>query len=98
VVMSQERKKHNRWSGETTQMTNLAPLGYVFEMLKGPITGSKFLYVYHPKDGSKTQVDVYAYLKSRSFPKKRLEQEVREDLATDFKEDAPALRGFVNKQ
>ena len=95
--MSQERKKHNRWSGETIQMTNLAPLGYVFEMLKGPITGSKFLYVYMPKD-NKTQVDVYAYLKSRSIPKNRLKQEVRADLALDFNEDSPAIRTFANKK
>ncbi len=94
--MSQERKKHNRWTAETIQMTNLAPLGYVFEMLKGPIPGSKFLYVYSPKD-NKTQVDVYAYLKSRSIPKNRLAKEVRADLALDFKEDAPALRTFANK-
>jgi hypothetical protein len=96
--MSQERKKHNHWTGETIQMTNLAPLGYVFEMLKGPITGSKFVYIYTPKSDNKTQVDVYAYLKSRSIPKNRLKQEVRGDLGVDFKEDAPALRSFANKQ
>ena len=96
-VMSQERKKHNRWNGETIQMTNLAPLGYVFEMLKGPITGSKFLYIYTPKD-NKTHVDVYAYLKSRSIPKDRLTKEVRADLALDFKEDTLNLRTFVEKK
>lgn len=95
-VVSQERKKHNRWTKETVQMTNLAPLGYVFEMLKGSIAGSKMLYIYMPKD-SKTQVDVYAYLKSRSIPKNRLRQEVRSDLALDFKEDAPVLRTFANR-
>ncbi len=95
-VLSQERKKRNRWTKETLQMTNLAPLGYVFEMLKGPIPGSKMLYIYTPKN-SKTQVDVYAYLKSRSIPKSRLKKEVREDLGRDFKEDAPALRKFANK-
>ncbi|MHB1909510.1 MAG: hypothetical protein ACYCQJ_11680 [Nitrososphaerales archaeon] len=95
--MSQERKKHNRWTGETIQMTNLAPLGYVFEMLKGSITGSQFLYIYMPKDGNKTQVDVYAYLKSQTIAKNRLKKEVRGDLALDFKEDAPALRAFRNK-
>ncbi|MDG6994739.1 MAG: hypothetical protein JRN52_02355 [Nitrososphaerota archaeon] len=97
-VMSQERKKRNRWSGETIQMTNLAPLGYVFEMLKGTITGSKMLYIYMPKDNGKTQVDVYAYLRSRSISRNRLKQEVRAALALDFKEDAPALRTFASKQ
>ena len=95
-IISQERKKRNRWSGETIQMTNLAPLGYVFEMLKGPITGSKMLYIYIPKN-SKTQVDVYAFLKSHSIPKNRLKQEVRADLARDFKEDVFALRVFASK-
>ena len=95
-VMSSDRRRHNRWTSETIQMTNLAPLGYVFEMLKGPITGSKMLYVYMPKH-NKTQVDVYAYLKSRSMPKNRLKKEVRADLTLDFKEDAPVLRTFANK-
>jgi hypothetical protein len=93
-LLSQERRKRNRWTEETVQMTNLAPLGYVFEIQTGPISGSKMLYVYTPKD-SKTQVDVYAYLKSTSFPKNQLKREVREDLALDFEEDAPILRKFA---
>lgn len=96
-VFSSERKRHARWTQESVQMTNLAPLGYVFEMLKGHITGSKMFYVYTPK-GNKTQIDIYGYLKSRSIPRNKLEREVLGDLARDFREDAPALRAFAQKK
>jgi hypothetical protein len=95
-VFSSEHKRHGRWTKETLRMTNFAPLGYVFEMLKGPHSGSKMLYVYVPK-GNKTQVDVYGYLKSRSTPPSRLKREVLDDLKRDYDEDAPVLKAFARK-
>ncbi len=96
-VFSSERNRRGRWVSETVRMTSLAPLGYVLEMLEGPIAGSKMLYVYAPK-GRKTQADVYGYLKSGSIPQSRLRREVLDDLARDFNEDAPILRQFARKR
>ena len=96
-VFSSERKRRGRWTQESVRMTNLAPLGYVFEMLKGPITGSRMFYVYIPK-GNMTQINVYGYLKSRSIPRNKLKREVLGNLARDFKEDAPVLKAFAHKK
>lgn len=94
---SSERNRHGGWVRESVRMTNLAPLGYVFEMLEGPISGSKLLYVYIPR-GRKTRVDVYGYLASPSIPQASLKKEVLRDLDRDFKEDAPVLKKFAREK
>jgi hypothetical protein len=96
-VISSEHKRHGRWTSETVRMTNLVPLGYVFEMLKGRHAGSKMFYVYTPK-GNNTQIDVYGYFKSRYVPRNQLKREVLDDLENDFDEDAHVLKSFAQKK
>ncbi len=68
-----------------------APLGTMFEILEGPLTGSQFFNYYTPK-GSKTGVTVVGEFKSPVMPDDELKVAVLAFLERAFNEDSAYLK------
>ena len=83
-----ERQVNGSWEPESIRIS-------VF--LKGPFEGSKMVYVYKPR-GKKTEIAVYGDFRSTSIPDAQLEGAVRTMLATEFEEDAPAIRRLASSK
>jgi hypothetical protein len=71
-----------------------APLGVAFEILEGPLTGSKFYNYYIPK-GGKTGVTVVGDFKSAIIPDEQLESVVLAFLEKAFNEDSAYLKDVL---
>ncbi|MCI4364695.1 MAG: hypothetical protein L3K10_01325 [Thermoplasmata archaeon] len=95
-VYTVERESRGQWTGESIQITVLQPLGFAFEWVSGPLTGSTMVYLYTPR-GEKTQIDVVGEFVSSTIPSGQLEQHVRDWLQREFNEDAPAVRALARK-
>ncbi len=71
-----------------------APLGTVFEILEGPLAGSKFFNYYIPK-GEKTGVTVVGEFKSPVMPDEQLKGAVLAFLEKAFNEDSAYLKNVL---
>ncbi len=71
-----------------------APLGTVFEILEGPLTGSQFFNYYTPK-GDKTGVTVVGEFKSPIMPDGQLKDAVLAFLEKAFNEDSAYLKNVL---
>ncbi|MCI4363245.1 MAG: hypothetical protein L3K13_02950 [Thermoplasmata archaeon] len=96
-VWSGDRESKGTWEKESIRMTALNPIALTHEWIEGPLKGSKAIHLYTPK-GEKTQIDVYGEFTSSTIPPDHLERYVRELLAGDFSEDAPAIREYARRK
>ncbi|MGA9838822.1 MAG: hypothetical protein WBF81_03700 [Thermoplasmata archaeon] len=71
--------------------TAFVPLGLAYEVLEGPFSGSRFFLSYRP-DGTRTEVSVVGAFTSPTLPAPELRRAVLGFFATEFGQDAAALR------
>jgi hypothetical protein len=88
-----ERLWRGSWVKVVNRLSVFPPLGYVVEVLEGPLAGSKFFVVYTP-EGDRTRVDVHGEFASPTLPHPELESAAREWLGVLYDEDAPGIRSL----
>ena len=85
----------NEMQGQTirskTKITTYYPLGLVFEMLEGPLAGSKFFNYYIPS-GNRTGITVVGEFKSSSMNDDMIRQVVKSMLDNGFDQDTAYLK------
>jgi hypothetical protein len=86
-----ERNHKGKWIPEVMRISFFPPVAMVQEWVKGPYAGSKWVYLYSPQ-GKKTGIDVYGEFKSKTLSDAKLRTVVAKFLASEFKDDAPAVR------
>jgi hypothetical protein len=77
----------------TMRWTAFVPVGLAYEVLEGPFSGSKFFLSYRP-EGQRTRVSVVGSFTSPDIPATSLASAVRRFFATEFEQDADAMRSF----
>jgi hypothetical protein len=88
---SWEQEFEGRTAPFTMRWTSYYPVGIVYEVLRGPLTGSKFFIFYTPK-GPRTGVTVVGEFRSRTLTASMLEPAVRRFFAREFEQDRAAMR------
>ena len=73
------------------KFTNAMPLGFLAEVLEGPMAGSKFFNFYEPR-GNKTRVTVAGDFESSVIPENQIKQAVIAYLDQAFNEDTAYLK------
>ena len=85
----------NEMQGQTIRskikITSYYPLGLAFEMLEGPLAGSKFFNYYIPS-GNRTGITVVGEFKSSSMNDNMIRQVVKSMLDNGFDQDAAYLK------
>lgn len=70
--------------------TSFPPVGFGYEVLEGPFSGSRFFLCHEPK-GSKTAVTVAGEFTSPTNPEDRLAAAVDAFFTTEFEQDPAAI-------
>jgi hypothetical protein len=91
ILYTAERNYGGTWKRETMRISFFPPVAMVQELLEGPLAGSKWVYLYTAK-GRKTGIDVYGEFKAKHLPAARVKKVALAFLASEFSEDAPAVR------
>lgn len=73
--------------------TEFPPLGFAYEVLRGPFAGSKFFNYYRPR-GPRTGVTLVGEFRSLTLPDGELEAAVRAFFDTEFEQDRAGLLGM----
>jgi hypothetical protein len=94
MIYAAERNFRGKWAPDRMRISAFPPVSMVIEWLDGILAGSKLVYVYSPR-GEKTGIDVYGEFTSPSLPPHDVETAAREWLASEFDEDAPAIRALA---
>jgi len=85
----------NEMQGQTIRskikITSYYPLGLAFEMLEGPLAGSKFFNYYIPS-GNRTGITVVGEFKSSSMNDNMIRQVVKSMLDNGFDQDTAYLK------
>ena len=85
----------NEMQGQTIRskikITSYYPLGLAFEMLEGPLAGSKFFNYYIPS-GNRTGITAVGEFKSSSMNDDMIRQAVKSMFDTGFDQDAAYLK------
>ena len=85
----------NEMQGQTIRskikITSYYPLGLAFEMLEGPLAGSKFFNYYIPS-GNRTGITAVGEFKSSSMSDDMIRQAVKSMLDNGFDQDAAYLK------
>lgn len=92
MLSSWEDEMQGRRVKNRLKSTAYMPLGQVFEILEGPLAGSKFFNYYTPKGPNKTAVTVVGDFKSPMLPEPQLKQAVLSFLEQAFNEDVVYLK------
>ncbi len=90
VILGWESDIQGRMVNSKLKITAFPPLGMAFEMLEGPMVGSKFFNYYTPK-GATTAVTVVGDFSSPAMSGDQLKQAVLAFLEKGFNEDSDYL-------
>ena len=85
-----------RWAKDVSRITILEPVGQSLEVLEGHWAGTSALFVYRQR-GDKTQVDVFAEVKSETIPERDLKRICLKVLEGAYDEDAPRVRALADR-
>jgi len=97
VFLSWEARAGRRWVKRACRMTTIPPAVRVQEELNGPEAGSIKVYLYSPS-GSRTRVDVLAYMTPRKLTRKQIRSQTRRVFANAYREDLPWFRKYVRSR
>lgn len=90
-VFSYESDMNGQTIRSKIKITTYYPLGMAFEMLEGPLAGSKFFNYYIPS-GNRTGVTVVGEFKSPSMNDEMIKQVVKSFFDHGFDEDVAYLK------
>jgi hypothetical protein len=93
VLVSWEQDFDAQTVKVVNRVTMEPPLGFVVEMLEGPLAGSKFFNIYTPK-GDHTDVLIVGEFKSPSLAESQIEPVVRQNFERAFAQDYEALKHY----
>ncbi len=90
-IASWEQEYEGRPVTFSMRGTSFYPLGLAYEVLEGPIAGSKFLFYYTPL-GQRTRVTLVGEFSSPTIPPGQLPSKVMDFFSTEFEQDAEGIR------
>jgi len=96
TLLSYERRNGRRWEKMGCRMTIIRPAVRIQEDLDGPFAGTKTVFLYTPQ-GERTNVDVFAYVKSATLSPAQIKRERKKRWARAYSEDLPYFRLFADQ-